>query len=584
MAAKSKKRLTRNENKLNKLDNLEIKDVICSICQSILIEPVTLPCFHNFCERCFHGSIENNALCCPLCRLRIGSWVRTATKQKNLVNIQLWNSIKNKFSQEVNKKLNGEDLRLSPDKVILRLSKPGEIRSEYETEMQRLKAERIKVEQAHIQETVFLIKKLKEEEEEAHRKYLESLKNDEILAKKLQEEHPTQNEVKITEESSKKPKKKSRLKSATLDGFLSNLKTNELTRDNPSTEELTPKKICYKASDVNNTERLNTLLPGKSKDDKENGKNCHTKDQICIGTEKCNEKNVAKTKNGMQSLLVSLPLPPTGILQHKTTVGENRNNETGSVDSMQQELCYFKPIEGTTPTSFKSNKGLPLRVPGLKLDTDSKLPSKSLPTREQYLENLCQLRQISLAKKLPSAFVITLSILRAKKMKKEKSAHIKVKENETSDIANKLTENSETFLRRTRSMGSISKIDNETTPKKRVSERKSESERKVYLRSESKRYAKKNNYVPPLTTESSNNNKVNLAVKNLSSPIEDCGVKHILQEQLRIEKLIQQEKCDYELACKMDAEWNGRRQPRRAATKRQVTLSYALRPAKKVRV
>lgn len=117
MAAKSKKRLSRNENKLSKLDKLEINDVICSICQSILIEPVTLPCYHDFCENCFNGSIENNALCCPLCRLRIGSWVRKATKQKSLVNIQLWNFIQNKFSQEVKKKINGEDVTLSPGKI-----------------------------------------------------------------------------------------------------------------------------------------------------------------------------------------------------------------------------------------------------------------------------------------------------------------------------------------------------------------------------------------------------------------------------------------------------------------------------------
>lgn len=112
MAAKSKKRLSKNENKLLKLEKLELKDVICSICQSVLIEPVTLPCYHDFCHRCFNSSIENNALCCPLCRLRIGSWVRTATKQKNVVNSKLWNFLMNKFSKEINQKLKGEDIEL----------------------------------------------------------------------------------------------------------------------------------------------------------------------------------------------------------------------------------------------------------------------------------------------------------------------------------------------------------------------------------------------------------------------------------------------------------------------------------------
>lgn len=113
MAAKSKKRLSKvNENKLLKLEKLELSDVICSICQSILIEPVTLPCYHDFCESCFSGSIANNSLCCPLCRLRIGSWLRKATKQKNLVNFQLWSFIKNKFSKEIDKKSRGEDVDL----------------------------------------------------------------------------------------------------------------------------------------------------------------------------------------------------------------------------------------------------------------------------------------------------------------------------------------------------------------------------------------------------------------------------------------------------------------------------------------
>lgn len=112
MAAKSKKRLSKIENKLLKLDKLELKDIFCSICQSILVEPVTLPCFHDFCQRCFSGSIENNALCCPLCRLRIGSWLRTATKQKNLVNVELWNFIKTKFSREIDLQTKGIDIDL----------------------------------------------------------------------------------------------------------------------------------------------------------------------------------------------------------------------------------------------------------------------------------------------------------------------------------------------------------------------------------------------------------------------------------------------------------------------------------------
>lgn len=159
----------------------------------------------------------------------------------------------------------------------------------------------------------------------------------------------------------------------------------------------------------------------------------------------------------------------------------------------------------------------------------------------------------------------------------------KNKQNHLVDGVTKL--NTKTNLRRTRSMGSITKEENETTPKKaKLNERKVCSERKPYLRSDSKKSTKKEVISPPLIPEALNNNKVTLAVKNLSSPLKNCDVKKIVQEQLRIEKIIEQEKNDYELACKMEAEWNGRRQPRRAAIKRQVALGYALRPAKKLKV
>lgn len=81
--------------------------------------------------------------------------------------------------------------------------------------------------------------------------------------------------------------------------------------------------------------------------------------------EKCQAKEVAddvenkdkcKSKSLVPSLLVSLPLPYPGIRPRNMTGTENRNLETGSVDSMHQELCYFKPIEGTTPTRYVVNK------------------------------------------------------------------------------------------------------------------------------------------------------------------------------------------------------------------------------------
>ncbi|XP_028164170.1 E3 ubiquitin-protein ligase RNF169-like isoform X2 [Ostrinia furnacalis] len=617
MAAKSKKRLSKIENKLLKLDKLELKDVFCSICHSILIEPVTLPCFHAFCHNCFNGSIENNALCCPLCRLRIGSWLRTATKQKNLVNVELWNYIKSKFSYEIATKTKGEDVVIPEEKPITRLSAPGEIRQEYELELKRLQAERLQLEQKQYQETELLIKKIQEEEEEAHRKYLEALKQDEILAQQMQSENPKSSAPQSTNKrqnlrcSTIKPQ----LRVAKIDEFLSKKQITACK----NTDRSTPIASTAKATNHTSPELvpsygklLKNLIDKKIKAgpglwNKENGVK-EMKDTVtghkCTDT---TDSKISKNKNGIQSLLVSLPLPCAGILQHKTNIGENKNLETDSVDSMRQELCYFKPIEGTTPTSFNSSKGLPVRVPGLRLDRETdEMQYEVPPSRAQYLEGLCRLRNLSLAKNLPSAFVIALNLLQVKKevpakctntrskmkrtpnsrvvptLPQKKSTSSRNKQN-TIDGINKL--NTETNLRRTRSMGSITKEDNETTPKKaKLNYRKACSDRKPYLRSDSKKSTKKEPNSPPLIPEALNNNKVTLAVKNLSSPLKNCDVKKIVQEQLRIEKIIEQEKNDYEFACKVQAEWNGRRAPRRAAVKRQVSINYALRPAKKLKV
>lgn len=102
---------------LDKYSNLILDDVLCPICRSILVEPVTLPCSHGFCLSCFNGTMENNTLTCPLCRIRIGSWLRTARKEKKLVNNILWQSIQGKFSNEIQKKKAGDDVTAVESKL-----------------------------------------------------------------------------------------------------------------------------------------------------------------------------------------------------------------------------------------------------------------------------------------------------------------------------------------------------------------------------------------------------------------------------------------------------------------------------------
>lgn len=99
--------VTNNNNNYN---NLTLNDVLCPICRSIFIEPVTLPCNHGFCSSCFDGTVANTNLVCPLCRVRIGSWLRRSSKKDNkLVNSALWDAIQKSFPTQVRNKLTGNE-------------------------------------------------------------------------------------------------------------------------------------------------------------------------------------------------------------------------------------------------------------------------------------------------------------------------------------------------------------------------------------------------------------------------------------------------------------------------------------------
>lgn len=99
---------------------LKLNDVLCPICRSILVEPVTLPCQHGFCLTCFKGTVENANLVCPLCRIRIASWLRKSKKQVSLINTALWEAIKHNYAQHVKNKLDGIDENLEEGSIVQR--------------------------------------------------------------------------------------------------------------------------------------------------------------------------------------------------------------------------------------------------------------------------------------------------------------------------------------------------------------------------------------------------------------------------------------------------------------------------------
>ncbi|XP_046990528.1 E3 ubiquitin-protein ligase RNF169-like [Schistocerca americana] len=183
----NKNRVVRKHRSLN---NLTLLNVACPVCMGILIEPVTLPCNHDLCLECFEKSVENNSLTCPMCRKRIGGWLRQA-KDKSLVNQTLWKLIQEKFPHEVEAKLKGDDDgvadRISAMIPPVSLSSEGEIREEFALEVKKYEEEIRRKQEEEQNASLELIRKLQEEEERKRLEATKLLTEDEEIARKVQE-------------------------------------------------------------------------------------------------------------------------------------------------------------------------------------------------------------------------------------------------------------------------------------------------------------------------------------------------------------------------------------------------------------
>ncbi|NWZ98809.1 RN168 ligase, partial [Nesospiza acunhae] len=173
---------------------LTLSDCLCQICMEIFVEPVTLPCSHTLCNSCFQMTVEKASLSCPFCRRRVSSWARYNTRRNTLINWELWEKIQKNYPEECERRMNGQDLdeEICVPKPQHQLSKPGELRQEYEAEISKVEAERRAHEQEENKASEEYIQRLLAEEEEEQRlaeerrKEMEKqLKQDEELAWQL---------------------------------------------------------------------------------------------------------------------------------------------------------------------------------------------------------------------------------------------------------------------------------------------------------------------------------------------------------------------------------------------------------------
>ncbi|KAL2721595.1 kinesin-related protein 4-like [Vespula maculifrons] len=179
--------------------DVNLRDLMCPVCRGILIEPVTLPCTHNLCLRCLKGTFEHNSLSCPLCRVRVGSWLRTATKSETLVNNALWELIRTKFPKEVEDKYNGDDGEIELNAGLSTrnkiLSAAGEIRREYEAQLQMAEEEMRRQRKNEEIASVALIRKIQVEEQQQQ---FVQIAQDQLLAQSLAKKQLAEKQKEVT--------------------------------------------------------------------------------------------------------------------------------------------------------------------------------------------------------------------------------------------------------------------------------------------------------------------------------------------------------------------------------------------------
>lgn len=101
-AKSNNSRAQKGTSKSQEEEILTLENVGCPVCMdSVMIEPVTLPCSHRLCHSCYKSCIEKSNLTCPNCRKYIGGFSRKTAKGNKAVDTALWEKLQVQFSQEI---------------------------------------------------------------------------------------------------------------------------------------------------------------------------------------------------------------------------------------------------------------------------------------------------------------------------------------------------------------------------------------------------------------------------------------------------------------------------------------------------
>nr|XP_029724630.1 uncharacterized protein DDB_G0284459 [Aedes albopictus] len=394
------------------LENLQLDDILCTVCQSVLVEPVFLPCQHRFCRNCLSGTIEKNNLNCPCCRKRFGTWYRNASRMNKLVHEKLWNAIQSQFRDYLDEdgagRCNGNgsvgSCFVPQSESVIHLSEPGEIRKEYENELQRYRKELIEE---------------KKKELAASEKYIINLyKQEGIIDLVDSSDHLS---ISSTTSTPEPPPDKSRNPAQSSN---QEAKAHEVVEDD---EEAGPsgsgngKKECSQTKPAapnqnsvvtSSSNNVNSTSRQETPKSQSNGSvisisstsSASGASSSCISSAS-SRYSLAKQQPQQQAASSKAQSSQEAATTSKHTVGPvvkkvftmaelnqnelcvkptklHRRNSSQAVDdddddgdSLRSELNHFKPIFSTTPKSCFSSKAI-VRVPSVRPETGS-LPPKS---------------------------------------------------------------------------------------------------------------------------------------------------------------------------------------------------------------
>ncbi|XP_077293825.1 uncharacterized protein LOC143916555 [Arctopsyche grandis] len=366
----------------------EAREAECAVCGGLLVEPARLPCGHRFCLECVRSAVLGGAGagCCPLCRKRCAGWLRRATLQQRLVDEPLWLHIQATFPRHLAARLvdshphphpnadSNADSSQPLEVVHRKLSAPGEIRSEYEAELQRIRIEQHLIEQKHSIENEKIIRELQEQERLELLTHATKLEHDEKFARELS---VTLNSPAAASQSSSVkdtpnktvPTKEfynhlgktiNGCKSKTLDSYILRSKEKVVNRNSSPPMTATSPELVSTAGRCGRFLKnfLNKKLWGfgvDATDSSHIGSSSKIEPKVWEPERICQNSDHELSVNAGIVIHRNTSLPkgvPIKKIISKDVVQHKLDSDIDSEDSISQELRYFKPIQPNPISRF----------------------------------------------------------------------------------------------------------------------------------------------------------------------------------------------------------------------------------------